>query len=89
MGALLIPCCAPSALFLSIWGDFEPPKVGLGTKKFGLESIVFADLSPFIIVDWLDEAVIRCEFLFFSNPVCEFAFEWTWEEAEAKFLSAN
>ena len=83
-GAFLVPAAtwAPSALLFSILGDFELPKFGLGTKKFGLESIPFADLSPFVTANWVDDVVIRWEFFFFSIPVCKFAFEWTWAEEE-------
>ena len=49
-----------SELFFSIFGDFEDMKFGLGTKKFGLESIpAFDDLSaPLEIVDCCNDVVV-------------------------------
>ena len=49
-----------SELFFSIFGDFEDIKFGLGTKKFGLESIpAFDDLSaPLEIVDCCNDVVV-------------------------------
>ena len=51
---------AASELFFSILGDFEDTKFGLGTKKFGLESIpAFDDLSPpLAIVDCSGDVVV-------------------------------
>ena len=61
-GAFLIPPATwvPPALFFSILtGDFELLNVGLGTKKLGLESIAFANLSPFeTFVDCKDDVVV-------------------------------
>ena len=85
---------AVSELFFSILGDFEDTKFGLGTKKFGLESIpAFNDLSdPFAIVDCsCDVGVIRWEFFFFSI-CCKFTFDWScWAvgEDEVKILSVK
>ena len=89
-GAFLVPGASwtPSTLFFSILGDFELPNVGLGTRKLGLGSIVFVDLTPFATVGWFDDVVIRWEFFFFSIPVCKFAFGWTGaEEEEENILS--
>ena len=49
-----------SELFFSIFGDFEDIKFGLGTKKFGLESIpAFDNLSaPLDIVDCCNDVVV-------------------------------